>query len=314
MPNPASFQLPQEFLIVGAAAKMGLFDAIKNGPHTVRELSEKLDTDYRALWTVTEALAALGYVIYSDNNVIKLSEDAENIFYNPAHRDYTGFSFMHGYNLITSWIQLPDVIKTGKPVSRKDKSNHSKDFIRAMSHHAQRSAVQIADYCMRGLPPGQRVLDVGGGPLTYANAFAKKRATVTVLDLPEVIDMMSPELDQVLPVKMVKGDFTEGLPEGPFDLVYLGNVCHIYGEKENRKLFTDAAKETLKGGCIVISDMLRGTGVRPAVFAVNMLVNTVSGGTWTYKQYKEWLEDAGFKVCPWEEVGDMQLIRGIKIK
>ncbi|MDD2553869.1 MAG: methyltransferase [Desulfotomaculaceae bacterium] len=273
-------------------------------------LSEKLDTDYRALWTVTEALEALGYVTYSDNNQIKLSDEAENIFYNPAHRDYTGFSFMHGYNLITSWIQLPDVIKTGKPAPRKDKGNHSKDFIRAMSHHAQRSAAQIAEYCMRGLPAGQRVLDVGGGPLTYAYSFAKNGAAVTVLDLPEVIDMMRPELDKAMPVKMVKGDFTEGLPEGPYDLVYLGNVCHIYGEKENRKLFTDAAKETVKGGRLVISDMIRGTGVRPAVFAVNMLVNTVSGGTWTYEQYKEWLEDAGFKVCPWEEVGGIQLISG----
>ncbi|MDD4334666.1 MAG: methyltransferase [Desulfotomaculaceae bacterium] len=285
MPNPTSFQLPQEFLLVGAATKIGLFDGIKNGSYTLHELSEKLDTDYRALWTVTEALANLGYVVFSDNNQINLSEEAENIFYNSAHSNYTGFSFMHGYNLITSWIQLPDVIKTGKPASKKDKGSHSRDFIRAMSHHAQRSAALVADYCMRGLPAGRKMLDVGGGPLTYANAFAKKGATVTVLDLPEVIDMMSPVLDKALPVKMVKGDFTVGLPEGPYDLVYLGNVCHIYGEKENRRLFTDAAKETIKGGRIVISDMIRGTGARAAVFAVNMLVNTVSGGTWTYEQY-----------------------------
>ncbi|MDD2554320.1 MAG: class I SAM-dependent methyltransferase, partial [Desulfotomaculaceae bacterium] len=284
MPNPASFQLPQEFLIVGAATQIGLFDAIKNGSHTVQELSERLNTDYRALWTVTEALAALGYVVYRDNKKIKLSEAAENIFHNPEHSDYTGFSFMHGYNLITSWLQLPDVIKNGKPASKKDKTSHSKNFITAMSYHAQRSAPQIADYCMSGLPANQRVLDVGGGPLTYAIAFAKKGAFVTVLDLPGVVEMMSPELDGALPINMVKGDFTQGLPEGPFDLIYLGNVCHIYGEKENRKLFIDAAKETIKGGRIVISDMIRGTGIRPAVFAVNMLVNTISGGTWTYEQ------------------------------
>jgi 2-polyprenyl-3-methyl-5-hydroxy-6-metoxy-1,4-benzoquinol methylase len=312
MPNPASFQLPQEFLIVGAATKIGLFDAIKNGSHTVQELSEKLNTDYRALWTVTEALAALGYVIYRDNKKIKLSEEAENIFYNPEHSDYTGFSFMHSYNLITSWLQLPDVIKTGRPASKKDKKGHSKNFIMAMSHHAQRSALQVTDFCLSDLPANQKVLDVGGGPLTYAIAFAKKGAIVTVLDLPEVVEMMSLELDDALPINMVKGDFTQGLPEGPFDLIYLGNVCHIYGEKENRKLFIDAAKETIKGGRIVISDMIRGTGIRPAVFAVNMLVNTISGGTWTYEQYKEWLEDAGFSVFPWEELGGVQLIMGIK--
>lgn len=312
MPDPAAFQLPQEFLLVGAAVEIGLFDEIKKGSSTLQELSVRLDVDYRALWTVTEALVELGYVVYSDNEQIELTKEAENIFYNLAHSDYTGFSFMHGYNLITSWIQLPEVIKTGKPASRKDKGRHSKDFIRAMSYHAQRSAALIADYCMRGLPAGRKILDVGGGPLTYAKAFAERGAAVTVLDLPEVIDMMSSELDQALPVKMVKGDFTVGLPAGPYDLVYLGNVCHIYGEKENRKLFIDAAKETVKGGHIIISDMIRGTGARAAVFAVNMLINTVSGGTWTYEQYKVWLEDAGFRVCPWEEVGGAQLIRGIK--
>lgn len=312
MPNPASFQLPQELFLVGAAANIGLFDAIKKGPHTLRELSDKLGTDYRALWTVTEALAALGYVIYSDNKELKLSEEAENIFYNPAHSDYTGFSFMHGYNLITAWNQLPEVIKTGRPASRKDKAGHSKSFITAMSHHAQKSASAVSEFCLKNLPAHPRVLDVGGGPLTYAVAFAKKGAVVTVLDLPEVIEMMLPELDSALPVKMVKGDFTRGLPEGPFDLVYLGNICHIYGETENRKLFADAAKETMKGGRIVISDMIRGTGARAAVFAVNMLVNTVSGGTWTFEQYKEWLEGAGFLVSPWEEVGGSQLITGKK--
>ncbi|MEL7566124.1 MAG: class I SAM-dependent methyltransferase [Dehalobacterium sp.] len=73
-----------------------------------------------------------------------------------------------------------------------------------------------------------------------------------MLDLPEVVDMMLPELNESLTVDMVKGDFTEGLPKGPFDLVYLSNICHIYGEKENRKLFQDAADSLKSGGLIVI--------------------------------------------------------------
>ena len=100
---------------------------------------------------------------------------------------------------------------------------------------------------------------------------------VTVLDLPEVIDMMQPELDKNLPIKLVKGDFTIELPADHTIWFYLGNVCHIYGEQENRKLFIDAAKELVPGGRIVINDLIRGTGVRPAVFAVNMLINTPSG-------------------------------------
>lgn len=198
MPNTASFQLPQEFLIVGAAVQTGLFEELKNAPCTLEELAMKTKIDQRALWTVVEALVVLEYLEYDDNKV-KLSEEADNILFKPSHERYTGFSFMHAYNLMKAWIQLPEVMFSGKPVSKKDAPRHTKDFIRAMSHHARQSALQIADYCLKDLPAGSRVLDVGGGPLTYAIAFAGKGAVVTILDLPEVIDMMQPELDKNLP-------------------------------------------------------------------------------------------------------------------
>jgi len=316
MPNIGSFRLPQEFLIVGAAVETGLIDEIRNGSYTVNELSERTNTDSRVLWTVVEALIALGYLEYEENDEkLRLTEEAFNIFYYPDNKDYLGFSFMHSYSLINSWLKLPDVIKTGKPARGKETSgsSHSKYFIKAMSHDAGQSASQIADYCLKELPPGSRVLDVGGGPLTYALAFAKLGAQVTVLDLPDVVDMMLPELDKSLAVNMIRGDFTEELPKGPFDLVYLGNICHIYGEKENRKLFQDAADTLKPGGLIVINDMIRGTGVFPAIFAVNMLINTVSGGTWTFEQYSGWLEAAGFIVFPYTEIEGRQLIMARKI-
>jgi len=71
-----------------------------------------------------------------------------------------------------------------------------------------------------------------------------------------------------------------GLPKGPFELIYLGNVCHIYGKKENSRLFSDASNELEVGGRLVINDMIRGTGAWPSLFAVNMLVITDSGGTY----------------------------------
>lgn len=311
MPNPNSYQLPQEFLIVGAAVQVGLFAAVKNKPCSLEELAAETNSDVRALWTVVEALKALGY-LQDQGEKITLTDDAENIFYNQDHEEYRGFSFMHTYNLIKCWIELPEVLQSGMPVPKKD-SGHTKHFIKAMSYVAQKSAAQIVEYCLRDLPNNPKVLDVGGGPLTYAIAFVNKGASVTVLDLPEVIDMMQPELDPSLPIQMVKGDFTQGLPTRElYDLVYLGNVCHIYGEQENRKLFRDAAARLKTGGQVVINDMIRGTGVMPAIFAVNMLINTQSGGTWTFDQYQSWLADAGLIADRWEEVGGRQLIKATK--
>jgi 2-polyprenyl-3-methyl-5-hydroxy-6-metoxy-1,4-benzoquinol methylase len=61
-----------------------------------------------------------------------------------------------------------------------------------MSSYAEEEASKIASYCLKGFPTGTEVLDIGGGPLTIARAFAQKGAVVTILDLPEVIEMMEP--------------------------------------------------------------------------------------------------------------------------
>ncbi len=61
-----------------------------------------------------------------------------------------------------------------------------------------------------------------------------------------------------------------------------------------QECFKDLAGNIRKGGRIIVNDLIRGTRPGPPVFAVNMLVNVDSGGTWTYEQYKIWLEDAGF--------------------
>ncbi len=309
MPDLESFQLPEEFLITGAAVKAGIFKALKNGALALSELATATGSNQRALWTVTEAMVSLGYLEH-ENGKIKLTQECYSILYNKESPRYQGFSFMHTYHLLPRWLDLPNVLKTGTPDPKRESFDEQRSFIEAMSHYAKEDAARLAEYCLQGLPTGPEVLDIGGGPLTVARAFARKGATVTILDLPEVVDMMEPELDPGLPARMVKGDFTESLPEGPFDIAYLGNICHIYGEKENRKLFKDVAGNLRKGGRVIVNDFIRGTGPGSAVFAVNMLVNTDSGGTWTYEQYRTWLEDAGFSVSPYVEVGDNQLIKG----
>jgi SAM-dependent methyltransferase len=311
MPNVESFQLPEEFLIAGAAVKAGIFEALKNKSLTQQELAAATGSDQRALWIVAEALVSLGYIEY-ETGKLKLTETCFSILYDKSSPDYQGVSFMHSWYLFSKWLELPEILKTGKPATKSESFEEKRSFIEAMSSYAEEDAAEIAGYCLKGLPSGTRVLDIGGGPLTIARAFALKGAEVTILDLPEVIEMMEPELDPGLSIKMVQGDFTSGLPDGPFTLAYLGHICHIYGEKEIKKLFLDVAGKLKEDGRLVINDFIRGAGPYPAVFAVNMLVNTDSGGTWTFEQYKAWLEDAGFKVDPYEEVGDNQLIKAHK--
>jgi hypothetical protein len=44
----------------------------------------------------------------------------------------------------------------------------------------------------------------------------------------------------------------------------------------------------------VFPDKSRQEAASPVIFAINMLANTEEGDTFTLKEYREWLEQAGF--------------------
>src|SRR5215208_2664005 len=136
--------------------------------------------------------------------------------------------------------------------------------------------------CSR-LPKNAHILDVGGGPGTYAEAFAEGGAQVTVFDLPDVVELMKDHLTAA-GISAVGGDFNEGLPEGPFDAAYLGSVSHIYGPEENQALLKRVARVLVPGGLIAIRDFVRGQSREAALFAVNMLVNTEYGNTYSEEE------------------------------
>lgn len=298
---------PQELLLVGAALKTGLFEALRNGPLFEDQLREKTDSDPRSLWVVVEALVSAGY-LQREGVEVRLSAEAREMFYNRQSENYTGFSFMHGYELCKTWLSLPEVLKTGKAVQRERSGEAMKSFIQSMAVHSKKVAPVIAAHCLEGMDEGVGVLDIGGGPLTYAREFASLGSSVTVMDLPEVVEMMSPSLKAGENIVMVPGDLTVALPPGPFDLAYLGNICHIFSGEENKKLFKRVHDVLKPGGRIAVQDFVRGVSPRADMFGVNMLVNTPGGGTWTKDQYSEWISEAGFSSVEMRNYGERQLI------
>ncbi len=307
MLDETALAVPQELLILAAAVETGIIESLNNRPMPAAELAGVLCADRRAVWVVTDALEALGYLVKSGDQLI-LSSAAREIFYNTGSPVYKGFWFMHCYNRIKSWLTLPEVIFTGKARPKDKSSEKTRYFMSAMSLSARRYAQAVAGLCLEGGGLGAKVLDIGGGPLTYARAFAALGASVTVLDIPEVVEYMSAFLGGEERIEMVAGDFNRGLPAGPYSLVFLGNVCHIYGEHKNRNLFKRSAQVIQPNGKIAIFDFVRGTGITAAIFGVNMLVSTVEGGAWTYNQYAEWLTDAGFCEVNYDTLNNKQLL------
>jgi len=307
MPNLKNPMAPQELLVAGAALKAGIFDALREKPATLDDLAGELSMDFRALWTVVEALISLGYIT-RDNETLKLTPEADELFYNEGSENYIGYSLVHTFNVIKAWTNLPEILKTGQPPERERDRQDIKGFMAAMKKSAKEIAEQLVNICLEGLPEEPKVLDLGGGPLNYARPFAAAGAAVTVQDIAEVCTVMEPTLLPGEKIKFVPGDFTEGVTPGPFDLAFLGNICHIYGKEENILLFKRVHDSLRTGGRIAILDFVRGISPRADLFAVNMLANTKTGGTWTLEQYTNWLKTAGFDQVEMHDLAGRQII------
>jgi hypothetical protein len=93
------------------------------------------------------------------------------------------------------------------------------------------------------------------------------------------------------------GSYLESLPGG-HDAALLSNILHGEGENDNRALLKQAYDALDAPGIVIISDALlneeRTAPVFPLLFALNMLVATEHGDTYTRVEVKGFLEEAGF--------------------
>ncbi|TCJ18461.1 methyltransferase domain-containing protein [Rubrobacter taiwanensis] len=285
----------QEAVVLGCARQEGVLEALSGEPRAPEEVAGALGMDVRAVRTLLGALAEME-ILDEEEGRFRLREEHRGPLLDRRHPEYAGGSVVHRFGMIRNWSRMPEVLRSGEPV-RDNAAREEEDldaFIFAMRRRAKEGAGAVAwELCSR-LPENPRILDVGGGPGTYAEAFARRGAEVTVLDLPEVVELMREYLEAA-GVRGAGGDFNESLPEGPFEAAYLGNVSHIYGPAENRALFRRVRGVLVPGGVICIRDFVRGVSRGAAMFAVNMLVHTRSGGTYSAEEYRSWLEEAGFE-------------------
>ena len=90
---------------------------------------------------------------------------------------------------------------------------------------------------------------------------------------------------------------TDDLGTG-FDIVFISAICHMNSPEENKELLRKSFNAMISGGRIVIQDFILEpdkTSPKTAVlFALNMLVGTRNGNTYSESEYYDWLSTVGF--------------------
>ncbi len=292
------FQPARAFL---TAIELDLFTAVARGA-TAAEVARRLSTDPRATEMLLNALVALG-LLTKTNGVFHNTADTAR-YLTQGSPDNERLSWMHSVNLWKAWSTLTDCVRAGARVLERGPEPDpawTESFIAAMA----RNAAERAPHLVRAVGGGdvRRLLDIGGGPALYSIAFARAFPALRaeVLDRPEVLAIARRHIQQAGLADRIAtraGDFTTGEFGRDYDLILLSNICHILGPEQNRDLLRRCYAALAPAGRVVIQDfILNRDKTSPqvaALFALNMLVATERGSSYSEDEYAGWLREAGF--------------------
>jgi O-methyltransferase domain len=301
-----------EITIVAAALRTGIVERLAE-PRSAAALARDAGLDVRATTVVARAMEGFGYLTRDGERFALAPRGRELLGPTSDGRDPAAEIFL-AQRAISAHLQLADALLDGRPVddvSHASPEEHER-FLRAMRNTAA-GRVPATLAAIGTPPPGARLLDAGGAPGTYARAFAKAGWGVTVLDIQDALSLTAAGLETD-GIHVVEGDMTVAIPGGPWDVVYLGNVTHLFDPETVRALLVRAGASLSAGGLLAVQDIVRGMSGQAARFGVFMLLGTEGGDTYDEAQYRGWMELAG---CPVERIVDVepawhQLILGRK--
>jgi predicted O-methyltransferase YrrM len=284
-----------------AAVKLGVFSAIADRSVNATVLAAQCECAPGALERLLDALTAMGLLTKSAGGYA--NTEAARAFLCPDSEHYIGHMIMHHHHLVPSWAELDRAVRTGGPVrDRSSAGSHERreSFLMGMFNMAMQLAPRIVP--LVDLNGRRHLLDLGGGPGTYAVHFCRAHPELraTVFDLPT----SRPFAEQTFSrfgltdrIEFLGGDYLADDPGRGYDAVWLSHILHAEGPDDCRRILAKAAAALEAGGTIIVHDFLLGKDMAgplfPALFSLNMLLGTAAGQSYSVGQVSEMLKAAG---------------------
>jgi SAM-dependent methyltransferase len=293
----------QPACVIGAAAELDVWGMLGDGSLSAEEAAQKLAADLRAATMLLDAVAALNLLV-KERGRYRVPAELRPLLTHGTPQTVLPM-VLHSMTILRGWSQLAWVTKAGFPGPRtasiRGFEADRAAFIAAMHTASTPWADDLV--AKLGPPKFRHLLDVGGASGTWTLAFlrAAPDAKATIFDLPDAIEQARERLEksEISPrVSLAKGDFyADELPSGA-DYAWVSAICHQHARQDNRALFAKVFRALAPAGRIAIRDIvMQPDRTQPrdgALFAINMLVNTATGGTFTFEEYAEDLQAVGF--------------------
>jgi predicted O-methyltransferase YrrM len=293
-----------ESRILLSGAELDIFTKLADHPHSAVELAEANHWHPRPLTVLLDALAAMGLLVKNADQY--QTEPAAAPYLTMPSPDSVLPMVRHAATIWNNWSNLTTIVKDTGGADRIPAAFKNMDDLKAFIGAMHVVGQTMADELVSIIGPGQatRLLDVGGASGTYTMAFLKAspRLQATLFDRPPVVEMARERLAAaglLNRVTLVAGDFYhDQLPAG-HDLALLSAIIHQNSPDQNLNLYRQVFESLLPGGRLIIRDHVmkpdRTSPKSGAVFAINMLVGTPGGGTYTFQEIEQGLQQAGFR-------------------
>jgi SAM-dependent methyltransferase len=277
---------------IDVAARAGILDRLAASPATAREVARDCACGGRTTGALLTALAALGVLVERpDGRFATASPDVPVIG-----------------RIAALWRGLEQRLRTDAPVVAADTVDGAAtlypDVVPALARMVAADAAAAA-VLLRARGAVRDVLDVGAGAAPWSAALAREEpaARVTALDVPSVLAATRRGAESAGVADRfayLAGDvFDTPLPPSAFDVVVLGNVCHLFDERANAALFGRAAAALRPGGRLAVVDVLPAPGTPDdtlvSLYALGLLLRTGSGRVYPETAYAGWAAAAGLR-------------------
>ncbi len=283
-----------------SAIELDVFTAVGSGA-SAAEVAKKIQADARATEMLLNALVALKMLQKSGGKFENTPMSRR--FFTAGSPDNARPAQLHIANLWKRWSTLTEAVRAGTRVAERGRSEEwTGSFIAAMDHNARGRAEAMVKAA--GVNGARRMLDLGGGSGAYSIAFAKAAPELRgiIIDLPDVLPITREHLQRAGVADRIStraGDMLQAELGRDYDLALLSAICHMFSPEENQKLLARIHGALAPKGRVVIQDfVLEAEKTAPkfgALFALNMLVGTQAGASYSEPEYTDWLRAAGFR-------------------
>ena len=295
-------------LALEAAVRNRIFDVLDSGPKTLQEIHIATQASERGLAPILNFLVGMNFLLKVPGEKYALAPESAAFLVRTKPAFQGGLIRHVSTQLLPNWLQLNSIVATGKPAVAVNQQGPGGEFFHELVNDIFPMSYSVAQELgahlnLAAASSPVTVLDLASGSGVWGIALAQTstQVRVTAVDWHAVLPLTKANADRFgLSDRFSyrEGDLHDTDFGSGYTLATLGHILHSEGADLSKSLLKKTFNALASGGTIAIQEFLVNadrTGPMSGLsFAINMLVNTENGDTFSFEEISAWLAEAGF--------------------